>query len=135
MLSHLKSTQFKLYFHKIAELTLKKSDSKLFKQALVSLASDSGLHRLLPYFTYLIADEVSQNLNNFPILFALMRVTRSLLQNPHIHVEPYLHQLIPSIITYLVAKRLANRFSEIIGSLETSQQTWLLQYAKANLNP
>ncbi|KAF2285701.1 hypothetical protein GH714_007284 [Hevea brasiliensis] len=67
----------------------KKSGSILFKQALVSLATDSGLHPLLPYFTYLIADEVARNLNNFSVLFALMRVAQSLLQNPHIHVEPY----------------------------------------------
>ncbi|XP_065862477.1 transcription initiation factor TFIID subunit 6-like isoform X2 [Euphorbia lathyris] len=109
---HVLSRELQLYFDKITELTLKKSDSKLFKQALVSLATDSGLHPLLPYFTYLIADEVSQNLNNFPVLFALMRVARSLLQNAHVHVEPYLHQLMPSIITCLVAKRLGNRFSD-----------------------
>jgi transcription initiation factor TFIID subunit 6 len=47
-----------LYFDKITELTMSKSDSVLFKQALVSLATDSGLHPLVPYFTYFIADEV-----------------------------------------------------------------------------
>uniref|UniRef100_A0A2P2K352 Uncharacterized protein MANES_03G135700 n=2 Tax=Rhizophora mucronata TaxID=61149 RepID=A0A2P2K352_RHIMU len=41
-----------------------------------------------------------------------MRVARSLLQNPHVHIEPYLHQLMPPIITCLVAKKLRNRFSD-----------------------
>ncbi|KAJ9182595.1 hypothetical protein P3X46_006575 [Hevea brasiliensis] len=109
---HVLSKELQLYFDKITELTIKKSGSILFKQALVSLATDSGLHPLLPYFTYLIADEVARNLNNFSVLFALMRVAQSLLQNPHIHVEPYLHQLMPSIVTCLVAKRLGNRFSD-----------------------
>ncbi|XP_020534496.1 transcription initiation factor TFIID subunit 6 isoform X2 [Jatropha curcas] len=109
---HVLSRELQLYFDKITELIMRKSDSIIFKQALVSLATDSGLHPLLPYFTYLISDEVSRNLNNFSVLFALMRVTRSLLHNPHIHVEPYLHQLMPSIITCLVAKRLGNRFSD-----------------------
>lgn len=36
----------------------------------------------------------------------------SLLQNPHIHIEPYLHQLMPSVVTCLVAKRLGNRFAD-----------------------
>nr|KJB62941.1 hypothetical protein B456_009G444300 [Gossypium raimondii] len=45
-------------------------------------------------------------------MFALMRVARSLLQNEHLHIEPYLHQLMPSIITCLVAKRLGNKFTD-----------------------
>lgn len=47
-----------IYFEKIAELTVRNSNSILFKQALVSLATDSGLHPLAPYFTCFIADEV-----------------------------------------------------------------------------
>lgn len=47
-----------LYFDKITELTVRKSDSALFKEALVSLATDSGLHPLVPYFTFFISDEV-----------------------------------------------------------------------------
>lgn len=109
---HVLSRELQLYFDKITELTVRRSDSVLFKEALVSLATDSGLHPLVPYFTYFIADEIARNLNNFPLLFALMRVARSLLQNSHLHIEPYLHQLIPSIITCLVAKRLGKRISD-----------------------
>lgn len=106
------SRELQLYFEKVTELTKRRSESAIFKQALVSLATDSGLHPLVPYFIQFIADEVSRNLNNFSLLFAVMRIARSLLQNPYIHIEPYLHQLMPSIITCLVAKRLGNRFSD-----------------------
>ncbi|KAK9268783.1 hypothetical protein L1049_000546 [Liquidambar formosana] len=109
---HVLSRELQLYFDKITELTVSRHDSVLFKEALVILATDSGLHPLVPYFTYFIADEVARNLNDFPLLFALMRIVQSLLQNPHIHIEPYLHQLMPSIITCLVAKRIGNRFSD-----------------------
>lgn len=102
-----------LYFEKITELTVSRSESQLFKTALVSLATDSGIHPLVPYFTFFVADEVnisvfqskmsivtddnikckqwqvSRNLNSFPLLFALMRLVWSLLRNPHIHIEPY----------------------------------------------
>lgn len=47
-----------LYFEKIMELTVSRSGSILFKEALASLAKDSGLHPLVPYFTYFIAEEV-----------------------------------------------------------------------------
>lgn len=111
-IKHLLSRELQLYFDKITELTVNKSESPLFKQALLSLATDSGIHPLVPYFTFFIADEVSRNLNNFTLLFALMRLVRSLLRNPHVHIEPYLHQLMPSIMTCLVAKRLGNKFSD-----------------------
>ncbi|KAJ0052508.1 hypothetical protein Pint_01914 [Pistacia integerrima] len=78
-----------LYFDKITELTVSRSDSVFFKQALVSFAIDSGLHPLVPYVTYFVADEVSRGLNDYSLLFNLMRVVWSLLQNPHIHIKPY----------------------------------------------
>ncbi|KAJ8766533.1 hypothetical protein K2173_023780 [Erythroxylum novogranatense] len=109
---HVLSRELQLYFDKITDLTVRKSDSIVFKRALMSLTTDSGIHPLVPYFTYFIADEVTRNLNKISLLFALMRVARSLLQNPHIHIEPYLHQLMPSILTCLVAKRLGNKISD-----------------------
>ncbi|KAK3014530.1 hypothetical protein RJ639_010080 [Escallonia herrerae] len=109
---HVLSRELQLYFEKITELTVSKSDSLLFKEALVSLANDSGLHPLVPYFTYFVADEVTRNLNNFPLLFSLMRLVGSLIQNPHLHIEPYLHQLMPPVMTCLVAKRLGSKFSD-----------------------
>ncbi|KAH1156649.1 hypothetical protein GLYMA_18G290200v4 [Glycine max] len=121
---HVLSRELQLYFDKVAELTLSESESVLFKEALVSLATDSGLHPLVPYFTCFIADEVSRGLNNYPLLFALMRVVSSLLQNPHIHIEPYLHQLMPSVVTCLVAKRLGSRLAD---------NHWELRDSTANL--
>ncbi|EXB78675.1 Transcription initiation factor TFIID subunit 6 [Morus notabilis] len=109
---HVLSRELQLYFDRITELVVSKSDSVLFKEALVSLSTDSGLHPLVPYFSCFIADEVARGLNDFHLLFALMRVVWSLLQNPNIHIEPYLHQLMPSVVTCLVAKRLGNRFSD-----------------------
>ncbi|CAB4304561.1 unnamed protein product [Prunus armeniaca] len=79
---HILSRELQLYFDKITELVVSRSDL------------------------------VSRGLNDYPLLFALMRVVRSLLQNPHMHIEPYLHQLMPSVVTCLVAKRLGNRFAD-----------------------
>ncbi|KAJ9537656.1 hypothetical protein OSB04_030389 [Centaurea solstitialis] len=86
---HVLSRELQLYFNKITELAVSMPDTPLFKEALTSLATDSGLHPLVPYFTCFIEDEVARGLNDFQLLFALMRLVWSLLQNPHIHVEPY----------------------------------------------
>ncbi|RRT80244.1 hypothetical protein B296_00000883 [Ensete ventricosum] len=77
---HVLSRELQLYFDKITELTVTRPESILFKEALVSLAVDSGIHPLVPYFSYFIADE--------------------------------LHQLMPSIITCVVAKRLGSKITD-----------------------
>nr|XP_043626308.1 transcription initiation factor TFIID subunit 6-like isoform X2 [Erigeron canadensis] len=109
---HVLSRELQLYLTKITELALNMPDSVLFKEALMSLATDSGLHPLVPYFTCFIEDEVSLGLNNFRLLFALMRLVWSLLQNPHLHIERYLHQLMPPVVSCIVAKRLGNRIAD-----------------------
>uniref|UniRef100_A0ACD5WPZ3 Uncharacterized protein n=1 Tax=Avena sativa TaxID=4498 RepID=A0ACD5WPZ3_AVESA len=109
---HILSRELQMYFDKIAELIMSRSNTPFFREALVSLSKDSGLHPLVPYFSYFIADEVTRSLADLPVLFALMRVVQSLLHNPHIHIEPYLHQLMPSMTTCIIAKRLGRRLSD-----------------------
>lgn len=109
---HVLSKELQLYFDKITDLAVNNSGSGLFTKALASLATDPGLHPLVPYFTCFIADEVSRGLGDFRLLFALMRLVRSLMRNHHIQIEPYLHQLMPSILTCIVSKRLGNRFAD-----------------------
>ncbi|PNY12387.1 transcription initiation factor TFIID subunit 6-like protein [Trifolium pratense] len=77
---HIITTELQLYYEKIIELILNKPGSIPFRRALVTLATDSGLHPLVPYFTRFVADE--------------------------------LHQLMPPIITCIVAKRIGNRLSD-----------------------
>nr|XP_043622627.1 transcription initiation factor TFIID subunit 6-like [Erigeron canadensis] len=109
---HVLSIELQLYFEKVTDLTVSRSNSPIFNKALLSLATDAGLHPLLPYFIYFVAEEVTRNLSNFHLLFALMRLVRSLLQNPFLHIEPYLHQLMPSVMTCLVAKSLGNKLTD-----------------------
>ncbi|MFS7945484.1 putative transcription initiation factor TFIID subunit 6 [Helianthus anomalus] len=92
--------------------TVSRSNSVIFNKALLSLATDAGLHPMVPYFIYFVAEEVTRNLNNFQLLFDLMRLVRSLLQNPYLHIEPYLHQLMSSVMTCLAAKSLGNKLTD-----------------------
>ncbi|CAA7054969.1 unnamed protein product [Microthlaspi erraticum] len=109
---HVLSKELQIYYDKVTEWALTLSGSTVFRQALTSLETDPGLHPLVPFFTCFIAEEIVRNMDNYPILLALMRLARSLLHNPHVHLEPYLHQLMPSIITCLIAKRLGKRLSD-----------------------
>ncbi|XP_071725690.1 transcription initiation factor TFIID subunit 6-like [Rutidosis leptorrhynchoides] len=109
---HVLSIELQLYFEKVTDVTVSRSNSIIFDKALLSLATDAGLHPLVPYFVYFVAEEVTRKLNNLHLLFALMRLVRSLLENPHLHIEPYLHQLMPSVMTCLVSKNLGNKFTD-----------------------
>lgn len=80
--------------------------TKAFFAVTRSLCSDHGLYQLVPYFTKFIAETVGNNLRDVICLKALMRLTKALLSNPNLTVEPYLHQLIPAILTCVVGKQL-----------------------------
>ncbi len=59
-----------------------------------------------------IADEVIQNIKNLTVLSVLMRTANCIISNPTLQVEPYLHQLMPCILTCLVGKRLCGTPTE-----------------------
>ncbi len=52
------------------------------------------------------------NLRDLPLLRSLMTMAHCVLTSPHLNVEPYLHQLMPPILTCLVGKRLCSSVSD-----------------------
>jgi len=80
--------------------------TKMFFSVLRSLSSDLGLFQIVPYLCRFIYDTTAKNLKNLVRLKAVMRATWALLKNPQLTVEPYLHQLMPAILTCLVGKQL-----------------------------
>eukprot|EP01126_Amoeba_proteus_P054869 TRINITY_DN6771_c0_g1_i1.p1 TRINITY_DN6771_c0_g1~~TRINITY_DN6771_c0_g1_i1.p1 ORF type:complete len:302 (+),score=51.23 TRINITY_DN6771_c0_g1_i1:112-1017(+) len=130
-IKHVLSPELELYYKKVTMATLavdrdldgdlstEESPSlKMFSMVLKSLSSDSGLHQLVPYFSRFISKGVADNLDNHIQLKALMRISKSLLLNPHIIIEPYLHQLLPAVLTCIVGKQLClNPFADDHWSL------------------
>eukprot|EP00743_Colponemidia_sp_Colp-15_P006912 GILK01007461.1.p1 GENE.GILK01007461.1~~GILK01007461.1.p1 ORF type:complete len:481 (+),score=78.26 GILK01007461.1:44-1444(+) len=111
LVKHILSKELQLYFDNITNAIKTTIDGaegqeRLKQAALRSLASDPGLSQLLPYFCQFIAQEVTNNTRNLPLLMNLMKMVRALLISPHLHIEPYLHHLIPSVLTCMVGKRL-----------------------------
>lgn len=73
----------------------------IFQEALQSLASDPGLHEMLPRMCTFIAEGVKVNVvqNNLALLIYLMRMVKALLDNPALYLEKYVSSLILNIIT------------------------------------
>ncbi|KAL0022759.1 hypothetical protein WJX79_000193 [Trebouxia sp. C0005] len=125
---HVLSQELQLYFDRVAQLLRAKpgaeassglgtgadgqgqsqSVSQLQQQraVLASLAVDPGLHPLTPYFSQLIAEEGRKSLKSLPTLHLLLKALGSLVGNEAVQLEPYLHQIMPFILTCMVGKRL-----------------------------
>ncbi|DBA87405.1 hypothetical protein WJX77_003935 [Trebouxia sp. C0004] len=125
---HVLSQELQLYFDRVAQLLRAKpgteassglgsgangqeqsqNASQLQQQraVLASLAVDPGLHPLTPYFSQLIAEEGRKSLKSLPTLHLLLKALGSLVGNEVVQLEPYLHQIMPFILTCMVGKRL-----------------------------
>ncbi|XP_020598236.1 uncharacterized protein LOC110037764 isoform X2 [Phalaenopsis equestris] len=57
-----------LYFDKISEPTISESEPAIFNEALTSLSDDTGLHPLIPFFSYFISDELKKKSNSKPAM-------------------------------------------------------------------
>eukprot|EP01102_Stenamoeba_stenopodia_P017977 TRINITY_DN652_c0_g1_i2.p1 TRINITY_DN652_c0_g1~~TRINITY_DN652_c0_g1_i2.p1 ORF type:complete len:498 (-),score=138.83 TRINITY_DN652_c0_g1_i2:28-1521(-) len=115
IVKHVISKELQLYYKKITDAILNQDGEKTdvaVETALKSISHDAGLHQLLPYFSQFISDEVTHNLRKLKLLRTLMRMVKSLLDSPFLKIEPYLHQLMPAILTCLVGKRLCEKPTE-----------------------
>ncbi|KAL1140807.1 hypothetical protein AAG570_000735 [Ranatra chinensis] len=108
--THELSVEQQLYYKEITEACVG-SDEGRRAEALQSLASDPGLHEMLPRMCTFIAEGVKVNVvqHNLAILIYLMRMVKALLDNPSLYLEKYLHELIPSVATCIVSRQLCIR--------------------------
>ncbi|KAF9391010.1 hypothetical protein CPB97_007763 [Podila verticillata] len=105
LVKHVLSKELQMYYERITSAVLSQ-DEVLRATAISSLQNDPGLHQLLPYFVQLVAEKVTQNIRNIFVLEAMMAMVRAILDNDNLFVEPYLHQLMPTVLTCVVGKRL-----------------------------
>ncbi|KAG8222754.1 hypothetical protein J437_LFUL008152, partial [Ladona fulva] len=108
--THELSVEQQLYYKEITEACVG-SDEGRRAEALQSLASDPGLHEMLPRMSTFIAEGVRVNvvLSNLALLIYLMRMVKALLDNHSLYLEKYLHELIPSVATCIVSRQLCMR--------------------------
>lgn len=79
---------------------------------LASLAQDAGLQPLLPYLYKLIADEAAADLRTLRVLPRLVLAIGALISNPELDSGPLLQEVLPTLLTAIVARRLGPAGSE-----------------------
>ena len=68
------------------------------------MKSDPGLHQLVPYFIQFIAEQITNQLRNIEILSTMLEVILALVDNKTIFLDPYVHALMPCILTFIIGK-------------------------------
>lgn len=108
LVKHVLSKELKLYFDKVVEVLVSPDPEKepLREAALSSLRTDPGLHQLVPYFIQFVAEQITNQLRNLDVLITMLDVISALYDNKTIFLAPYVHSLMPCILTLLLAKRI-----------------------------
>ncbi|KAI5952689.1 taf6 [Candida jiufengensis] len=114
LVKHVLSKELKLYFDKVVEVLVSTDpeEESLKNAALQSLKSDPGLHQLVPYFIQFVAEQITNQLRHIEILSTMLEVISSLVDNKTIFLDPYVHALMPCILTLLLAKRIGPVINE-----------------------
>lgn len=122
LVKHVLSKELKLYFDKVVEVLISSDPEKesLREAALSSLRTDPGLHQLVPYFIQFVAEQITNQLRNIDLLITMLDVISALYDNKTIFLSPYVHALMPCILTLLLAKRIGTPSKE--GSSEEAAQ-------------
>ncbi|XP_004611258.2 transcription initiation factor TFIID subunit 6 [Sorex araneus] len=107
---HELSAEQQLYYKEITEACVGSCEAKR-AEALQSIATDPGLDQMLPRFSTFISEGVRVNVvqSDLALLIYLMRMVKALMDNPTLHLENYVHELIPAVMTCVVSRQLCPR--------------------------
>ena len=89
LVKHVLSQELQIFFEKVCSALLDESNNDYRVAALASVASDPGLHQLVPYFVQFIAEKVTHNLKNLFVLEQAMQLTHAMLDNKSLYIDPY----------------------------------------------
>jgi transcription initiation factor TFIID subunit 6 len=87
--------------------------------ALSSLRADPGLHQLVPYLIQWINERIQTNLRDEDVLGWMLHTIDALITNPYLGIEPYVHQLLPYVLSILLTASL--------GQSPTSERAYMLR--------
>lgn len=80
--------------------------AKVHFASLRGVIIDPSTQPLSAHLAALVASEVNASARCLPRLVSTMRLLGAMLRSCSVNIEPYLHQILPSVLTCLVGKRL-----------------------------
>lgn len=99
LVKHILSKELQAYYDTVIGDLMSPNPDRI-KAALYSVATDSGLQQLLPYFVQFVAEMVPKNMRSLPQLQIFIGLISSLLANEHIFIEPYVCASLPFKVSH-----------------------------------
>lgn len=134
------SEELKLYFTRITS-TIENYIPEQQDAALASVEADPGLQELVPFFVRYCQKELflhlmqtskipnpvgtyhQRHMDHADHCRTLVRLVRALIHNPHLHLELHLHELLPALVTCVVAEKLC----QPLTTANYHHQHWILR--------
>lgn len=100
---HLLTKELSMYFDKI--LQTMDTDPEV---AISCLLNESGIQQLVPYFIHHFKMEIRKNLSDEHTVITVLRMYSSLLNNEYIFIDPYIHEILPPILSCVIGKMVSD---------------------------
>ncbi|KAI1206901.1 TAF-domain-containing protein [Annulohypoxylon truncatum] len=128
---HAVSQELVLYFEKIQAAILDDSDDeeveRLRAAALESLATEPGIHQLLPYFSTFVTDQVTHNFDDLFVLRRMMELVHALINNEHLFLNTHAPAFVSAALTALLHRKASH------SDIQSASQQYQLREFAANV--
>lgn len=111
---HQLSKEEQKYFCKLTESIFGYNNGQIRNDGLKQLETDYHVTLVLPYLCSFIRDTIHCNLvlTDLTLLIYAVRMTKSLLSNTHVDLKPYLHELLPAVLSCALARKISKYYSD-----------------------
>ncbi len=96
---HRLTKELNMYFEKV--LQIMETDSTVAAEC---LSNETGIQQLVPYFLHHFNTELRSKITDDETSKTIALMYFSLLKNKFLFIDPYLHEIVPSILTCIVGK-------------------------------
>lgn len=100
---HLLTKELSMYFEKILQTI--ESDPKT---AISCLLNETGIQQLVPYFLHHFKLEIRKNYESDDARGVIINMYGSLLKNKYIFIDPYLHEILPPLLSCAIGKSVSD---------------------------
>uniref|UniRef100_A0A7S1YKD3 TATA box binding protein associated factor (TAF) histone-like fold domain-containing protein n=1 Tax=Sexangularia sp. CB-2014 TaxID=1486929 RepID=A0A7S1YKD3_9EUKA len=115
LVRHVISEELQQYFERVTAAidgAASTGDADLIARVSDALRVDAGLQPIVPYLVRHANEGIRADLSAAPSLRVRLRALASLLMNQDLDPEPYLHQVMPLVLTCIVARQLGSADDE-----------------------
>ena len=121
---HLLTKELSMYFEKILQTI--ETDPEI---AITCLLNETGIQQLVPYFLHHFKLEMRKTEANDSSICTFLKMYESLLNNKYIFIDPYLHEILPPLLSCVIGKNISEESRKIASkSVKYIYDTFGLKY-------